>query len=130
MKVAIVGAGTMGSIFGGYLAEAGHEVWLVDVAAEHVGAIRRDGLRIERPGGEVVVRLNATTDPVEVGTADLALIFVKAYHTEAAARTATGLLGADGYALTLQNGLGNAEKIAAIVGPKRTLAGVTMHGGV
>ena len=50
MKIAVVGAGAMGSLFGALLVEAGNEVWLYDVWVEHVQTVNRNGLRIEREG--------------------------------------------------------------------------------
>lgn len=52
MKIAMLGAGAMGSLFGGWLAEGGHDVTLVDVNAAHVDAIARDGLRLDTDRGE------------------------------------------------------------------------------
>jgi 2-dehydropantoate 2-reductase len=129
-RVVVVGAGAMGSIFGAAL-DAVAEVVLLDLWAEHVAAIRRDGLIVEGAGGRTrTVRLAAETDPAAVaGGVDLALIFTKSSATRDAAETARRLLGPDGSALTLQNGLGNADRVAEVLGPDRTLAGITAHGG-
>ncbi len=128
MRIAVIGAGAMGGVFGALLSQGGNEVWLVDVWREHVETIRRDGLWVQQGDGGKSVRINATTLPEEVGKVKLALIFVKSYHTETAARTAQQLIEDDGYALTLQNGVGNAEKIGEVVGLQRVVAGVTLHG--
>jgi 2-dehydropantoate 2-reductase len=64
-----------------------------------------------------------------VGQVELAIVAVKAYQTESAARAVRELLRPDGVALTMQNGVGNGEKISAIVAPHRVVAGVTGHGG-
>jgi len=129
-RVAVIGAGAMGSIFGAALASAA-EVTLIDPWAEHVAAIERNGLKLEGPDGKTrFVPLNAVTDPAAFsGRADLALIFTKSAVTRVAAETARDLLAPGGAALTLQNGLGNAEVVAQVLGPSRTLAGVTAHGG-
>lgn len=129
-RVVVVGAGAMGSIFGAAL-DTVAEVVLLDIWAEHVAAIRRDGLIVEYAGGRTrTIRLAAETDPAAVaGGADLALIFTKSSATREAAETARRLLGADGSALTLQNGLGNADRVSEVLGPDRTLAGITAHGG-
>jgi 2-dehydropantoate 2-reductase len=63
MKIAVVGAGAMGSVYAGLLAGAGHEVWAVDRWREHVEAIRERGLRVEGASGDRVVPIRATTDP-------------------------------------------------------------------
>jgi 2-dehydropantoate 2-reductase len=132
MKVAVVGgAGAMGSLFGSILANAGVDVSLVDVAATVVDAINRDGLRIEAKSGAVeTVHVPVTTRPADVGPVDLALVFVKCYHTEDAIRNAAPLLHDDTTVLSLQNGWGNAPRIAAIVGDERVMVGVTYHSGV
>jgi 2-dehydropantoate 2-reductase len=128
MKIAVIGAGAMGSVFGGLLAQAGNDVTLIDVWREAVDAINANGLAIEEPAGlrrRVAVR--AVTTPTEAGPVELALVFVKCYHTEAAVRAALPILGPDSTVLTLQNGWGNAPRIAAIVGQERVLVGLTYH---
>lgn len=131
MRVVVIGAGAMGSLFGGRLAATGeHEVWLLDPWAEHVAALCADGLHLTNPDGSVEqIAVNATTDATAVpAAADIALIFVKSQATQRAAEQARPLLGAHGLALTLQNGLGNHETIAAVLGADRTVQGVTSHG--
>jgi 2-dehydropantoate 2-reductase len=118
----------MGSLFGALLSEAGAEVWLVDIWEAHVDAINRNGLKIERQGSVSTVRLNATVDPAAIGSADLVIVFVKSTHTTSAAQTAKLLMGGTGHVLTLQNGMGNADAIAAVVDPMRVIAGTTAHG--
>ncbi len=129
MKIAIIGAGAMGSLFGARLASLA-EVWLVDAWAEHIEAIRRDGLRLINLDGSIwQVSVKATTDPAAVDDpVDLAIIFVKSYQTAQAAAWAAPMLGADGLALTMQNGLGNLEVMAEVLGAERCVQGVTSHG--
>ncbi len=128
MKIAIIGAGAMGSLFGGRLALAGEEVWLLDVWEEHVRTIGDKGLSIATAAKELVSRPRATTRPEDIGRADLVIIFVKSSATRPAAETAAGLLGPETAVLTLQNGYGNAEVIAAVVGKDRVIAGTTAQG--
>ncbi len=130
MRTAIVGAGAMGSLFGAMLAPVS-ELCLIDPYEEHVKKICGEGLTVERSDGSAEKhRLTATTDPSAVKPGiDLAIIFTKSRRTAEAARTAKSLLSENGLVLTLQNGIGNAEIIADIVGEKQTLAGVTSHGG-
>jgi len=128
IRIAIVGAGAMGSLFGGLLAETGAEVWLIDIWKEHVDAITEKGLLIEREGNTRSVQLKATTDPGQVGSVDLVIIFVKSNHTDAAARTADQLTDPDSIVLTLQNGMGNAETISEVIDPRRLVSGTTSHG--
>jgi 2-dehydropantoate 2-reductase len=128
MKIAVVGAGAMGSLFGAMLAEAGNDVWLYDVWVDHVRAINQNGLQIEREGNTRTVSINATTDPAQMGPADLVIIFVKSTQTLSAAQTAGTIAGTDGAVMTLQNGMGNADVIAEVIAPDRILAGTTSHG--
>ncbi|MGD1986109.1 MAG: 2-dehydropantoate 2-reductase [Desulfobacterales bacterium] len=128
MKIAIVGAGAMGSLFGALLAEGGHAVWLYDVWQEHIDAVIQNGVAIEFGGKTRQVRLKAAADPLQIGESELVLIFVKATQTKAAAQTAARLAGSRGLVMTLQNGMGNAETIAQVVPPERILVGTTSHG--
>jgi 2-dehydropantoate 2-reductase len=128
MKIAVVGAGAMGSLFGALLAESGNEVWLYDVWVEHVETINNKGLTIEREGKSRRLKIKATTDPVKIGTAELVIIFVKSTHTASAAETASRLAGSDGAVMTLQNGMGNADILSDAINPERVLAGTTSHG--
>ena len=126
MRIAVVGAGAMGGSYGGLLAKAGHEVSLIDVWAEHVEAINRDGLRIDGALGEHVVRLPTATAPAPGQTAELVIVFTDANNTEDGAKTAAGLLGNDGFAITFQNGIGNVETLQRVIGRERVLAGSSM----
>jgi 2-dehydropantoate 2-reductase len=128
MRVAVVGAGAMGCLYGGYLAEAGVGVTLVDVWKEHVDAINGKGLHITGVSGDRVVHVSAMTDPKTVGEVDLVLLFVKSYDTAKAVRGSKPLIGDDTYVLTLQNGLGNLEAITEAVGADKVLGGTTSHG--
>lgn len=128
MKIAIVGAGAMGSLYGGLLREAGAEVWLLDIWQAHVDAINARGLTIESEAGSRTVRIRAVTRAEAIGQADLAIIFVKSTVTDAAAETSATLVGRTGMVLTLQNGLGNAEIIAGHIDGNRILAGTTAQG--
>ncbi len=124
MKVAVVGCGAMGSVYAGLLASAGHEVWAVDTWAEHVAAINANGLRVEGASGDRTVRLQATTNAADVKDADLVIIATKDDGCTAAAEAALGMAKADAPILTIQNGLGSADRVAEIVGSKRIMMGV------
>jgi 2-dehydropantoate 2-reductase len=124
MKIAIVGTGAMGSVYAGILGDAGNEVWAVDVWAEHVEAMRARGLTVEGASGNRTVRIRATSDTAEVGVCDLVVISTKAVDVEAAAASAKPLLGPDTVVLPIQNGLGSADRIAAILGDERVAIGV------
>jgi 2-dehydropantoate 2-reductase len=104
MKIAVMGAGAMGSLFGGLLAEAGEDVTLIDVWKEHVDAINARGLRITGISGDRTIEVNSTTDPGKVGPVDLVIIFVKSYDTAEAARDALPMASDETVFLSLQNG--------------------------
>ena len=125
MKIAVVGAGGMGSTYGGRLAAAGQEVWLVDVWDEHVRRVRTAGLVVEGSPAAIHSHPHATTKTAEVGPCDLVMVFVKSMYTADAARSLSPLLGPSTAVLTLQNGYGNADLLAEAVGVERMLAGVS-----
>lgn len=131
MRIAILGgAGAMGGLFGAYLAKAGQDVHLIDVLRPAIEAINRDGLAVEeKDGSTLVLRPRATDDPGSVGSVDLIINFVKCYHTDAAIRSAMPMIGEGTSILSLQNGWGNADRIAALAGRDRVLVGLTYHSG-
>ena len=124
MKIAVVGAGAMGSVYAGILGDAGNEVWAVDVWAEHVEAINRDGLTVEGASGKRTVRVRATSNPPDVGVCDLVVIATKARDVEHAAERARPLLGPQTVVLPIQNGLGSADRIASVLGEEPVAIGV------
>ncbi|MCI0622947.1 MAG: 2-dehydropantoate 2-reductase [Acidobacteria bacterium] len=129
MQFAVIGAGCMGCVYGANLARAGEQVVLIDVWEEHVRRIRADGLRMDGLHGTFTVPVEAVTDPAAAPKADVALICVNAYATREAAQAASVVLKDSGYALTLQNGLGNVESLKEVLGTKRVLGGLTFHSG-
>ena len=129
MQIAIIGAGNMGCVYGGNLARVGEQVALIDVWEEHVREIRAHGLRMDGLHGEFTAAVGATTDPAEAPKADAAVICVNTYNTPDAARAAGVVLKESGYALTLQNGVGNVEILTAVLGAGRVLAGLSFHSG-
>ena len=124
MKIAVVGAGAMGSVYAGLLASAGNEVWAIDTWREHVDAIRAHGLRVEGASGDRTVQLHATTDASEPGPCDLVIIATKADGVASAAASVGPLLHADTLVLTIQNGLGAAERICRHLPADNVLLGV------
>ena len=124
MKIAVVGAGAMGSVYAGLLADGGNEVWAIDVWQAHVDAINNQGLRVEGASGDRTVRLNATTSAADVGECDLIIIATKADGVAGAAQAVDPLLKDDSLILTIQNGLGAAERISQYRDPGNILIGV------
>jgi len=129
-KIVVVGAGAMGGLFGGLLAEGGLDVTLVDAWPEHIAAIRQKGLRIVGVGGDRAIKVKATTDAGEVKTADVVLFQCKAFANEAAATSVKHLFGGDTVAITFQNGLGNEQALGAVLGEKNVIAGLTAQAGL
>lgn len=129
MRIAVVGAGAMGSIFGARFAQAGHDTVLVDVAAPLVERINDAGVTVVRGDEETVTRVPATSDPASVGPVDLVVFCVKCYHTESAAELARPLVGPDTVVASLQNGWGNGDVLAAAFPPEQVVVGVTYNSG-
>jgi len=126
MHIAILGAGAMGSLFGGLLAEAGHRVTLLDVDDAHLNAINETGLRLTTDAGErTVANLEALRPEAAMQPADLLILFTKTLHTQAALGAARAVLGSHTAVLSLQNGLGNAERLGQFADPARVMIGVT-----
>jgi 2-dehydropantoate 2-reductase len=114
-SIAVVGAGALGSYFGGMLARAGMKVTLIGRRA-HVDAINRDGLLFQRLDGEQRIQVPATTDISAVRDADLILFCVKSLDTETAAAAMAPHLAREAVILSLQNGVDNPERIGLHVG--------------
>jgi len=129
MRIVVVGPGAMGCLLAAYVARAGHDTWLLDHRPDRARSLNRRGLRVETPRGRRFdVRVQATADPGRISSPDLIIVAVKSYATATAAAAAALLLGPATAVLTLQNGLGNVETLAAAVDPSRVLGGVTAHG--
>lgn len=116
----IWGAGAIGGTVAAYLARAGYAPVCVDVAKDHVEAINRDGLTIKGPVDSFTVPIEAHTPETIQGQFPLAMLCVKGHHTEDAIRQLAPHLAADGYVVSLQNGL-NELIIADVVGRERTM---------
>ena len=129
MRIAVVGAGAMGSIFGARLAQGGHETVLVDVAVPLVERINEAGVTVVRGEEETVTRVAATADPASVGVVDAVVFFVKCYHTQSAAELARPLVGAGTVVASLQNGWGNGDVLAGVYPPEQVVVGVTYNSG-
>ena len=127
MRIAIVGPGAVGLLLAGYLSKTDAAVALVDQLPERAELINREGVRWEGADADFLYRVPATVGLADPGNTDLVILCVKAYHTESASRE----LAAAGYrgpVMTLQNGAGNAELIAAGMPGSPVLAGVTSEG--
>ena len=128
MKIAIMGTGTMACLFGSRMLQQGHEVWLVSSWKEQVEKIAADGLILSENGHEDVVLHPHVTLSAQEAAADgvypeLVMISSKTYQTERTITNAMPLIGPETRVLTLQNGMGSAEIIAAKVPAERVYFG-------
>ena len=124
MKIGIVGSGAMGSVYGALLAAAGNELWLFDQWRDHVDAMRAKGLRCTGASGDRTVPVNATTKAAEAGPCELAIVATKVMDIEAGVRAAEPMIGPGTLVLTIQNGLGNVERIQRVLSPENLLFGI------
>src|SRR5271170_4786103 len=122
MKILVMGAGAVGAYFGARLRAAGEDVVLC-ARGENLRAIRERGLDIISIRGDLRIEVPATDTPRDFAPYDLILFCVKAYDTDAAAREIQGCLKPDGVILTLQNGVENEAKLAAIFGRDAVMGG-------
>ena len=128
-SVLIVGTGALACLFAARLAEKGVQVRLLGSWPEGLEALRSQGVRIvETDGSEHAYPVEVTADPADCVASRLALVLVKSWQTEHAARQLASCLSPDGLALTLQNGLGNRERLVEFLGAPRVALGVTTYG--
>ena len=114
MKIAVMGAGSVGCYFGGMLARGGHDVTLIGRAA-HVQAIRRDGLLLDTQTFREHVRVRAESDACAVRGAELVLFCVKSIDTGSAAASIAPHLAEGAVVLSLQNGVDNAQRLESVL---------------
>ncbi|MGD8353372.1 MAG: ketopantoate reductase family protein [Pseudomonadota bacterium] len=130
MKICILGPGSLGSAFGGIMTEAGLDVYLVGPRTDHLDVMRHKGLTLLEGASERTVKVKVASDCSEVGPVDLIVVLVKSAYTREAIQDAEPLLGEETLAISLQNGLGNEELLAAFLGEGSVLSGKTYVGGV
>jgi len=130
MKIAIVGSGAIGRLFGALLAKGGHEIILVDVDQRVVDEINRSGIglmELEESNPDTVNEfpVQAVSDPSTISVCDLVLLTVKSHATLTAAKSVLHLIGESSPILTLQTGLGNIEILEKLVSPQHIIAAFT-----
>jgi 2-dehydropantoate 2-reductase len=124
MRIAIYGAGGVGGHFGARLALAGQDVTFIARGA-HLRAIRDQGLRLESPAGEVVIKpAKATDDPADVGEVDAILVALKAWQVTEAAHAMRPMIGPDTAVVPLQNGVEAPSQLAAVLGVEHAMGGL------
>lgn len=129
-SLAVVGCGALGGVFAGLLSSAGWNVVAVVRSEEQRKRIAGAGLRLLENGRETDVRLDVRAELPPEKTFDLVLVLVKAFDTEDVATSLGGRLRPETPVLTLQNGLGNAEALAARLQPEQVLAGICTFGAL
>lgn len=141
MKIAVLGAGSLGCALGGVLSEHGNEVTLVNHNANFCAVVNANGLTLNEGGAAGtgrVVFVQAIQDVASqpehsnagVISFDLIIVLVKSKDTEAVMRSALPWVSDHTLVMSLQNGLGHENIIASIVGKERVLAGKTYCGGL
>ncbi|MCL6250739.1 2-dehydropantoate 2-reductase [Altererythrobacter sp. KTW20L] len=126
MKVAILGSGAMGCLFGAAFHRAGHDVTLVDVNAAHLDAINAHGLELDTRAGVEHLPIPARLPADAAGPFDLVVVFTKTFHTQGALEGLAHAIGPATHLLSLQNGLGNDRRLAGFVSDDRVMVGASM----
>jgi 2-dehydropantoate 2-reductase len=127
MRIAIIGAGAVGSYVGGYLARDGHDLVLIDPWPAHVEAMNAGGLALEGMSEAecftAAVRAMHLTDVQSLarsGPLDIAFVCMKSYDTAWATHLIRDYLAPAGFVVSLQNCI-NEDTIAGIVGWGKTV---------
>ena len=127
MRVAIMGSGGLGGMFGGLQARAGHDVTFI-ARGLNLRALQEGGITVRFPDAEFHLNAKATEDPSDIGPVDVVWFCVKTYDVPAAARQIVPLVGPETMVLTLQNGVGTAEQIDSLIGEGHVIGAVTAGG--
>ena len=128
MRIAVIGAGAMGSIYGGHLSQQ-NEVILVDTNQQVVEQINKEGLLVDENGTTVCYQPRALCDTSEEKPVDLVILFVKALFSRAALESNAALIGPDTRLMTLQNGAGHEDLLKEFVSEDRVIIGTTEDNG-
>ena len=114
MRIAVMGAGSIGGYFGGMLAQSGQDVTLI-ARGKHLETIRKDGLKILNDDGHFLVKCDATDDPTGIGVVDLVLLTVKTYQNDMAIPPLRSLIDSSTSILCLQNGMDSYQSITRLL---------------
>ncbi len=128
MRIAVIGAGAMGSIYGGHLSQH-NEVYMVDTAAPVVEHLQKEGLKIQENGEDILFHPQAVTSTEGIEPVDLIILFVKALYSRSALAGNKNLIGSDTYVLTLQNGSGHEDILGEFVDLDHIVIGTTEDNG-
>lgn len=122
MKIAIVGCGALGGFYGARLCRAGHNVHCL-LRSDYEAVCAR-GLQVLSVDGDFQVRPACARDPAEIGPVDVVLVALKTTANAILPEVLPALMGSDTVVISLENGLGDEEQMAAVVGPERVLGGL------
>ena len=128
MKIAVLGAGAMGSIYGGHLSLK-NEVYMIDKKQELVDEINNNGLKLFENDKDVIYRPSALTESKGIGKVDLVILFVKSLYSKIALMENSNIIGVNTYIMTLQNGAGHEDIISEFVSMERIIIGTTEDNG-
>ena len=128
MKITVIGAGAMGSVYGGHLSRK-HQVYLVDTNPDIVTQINREGLKIDEDGVTNTYHPTAVAGTEGLGEMDLVILFVKSIYSRAALAGNQGVIGEKTRLLTLQNGAGHEDILKEFVPEDRIIIGTTEDNG-
>ena len=127
MKIAILGAGAMGGLFGAYLSR-NHDVMVIDVKKETVDKINASGLEVrEQDGSSAVYHPRAVLSARGMEPVDLVVVFVKAMFSAGALESNRDIIGPNTYLMTLQNGSGHEDTLGRFVPQEHIIIGTTQH---
>jgi len=126
MKIAFMGAGAIGSLFGGLLKKGGADVLLIG-RSSHIESIRKNGLSVSGLD-DFNVRIDASSNPLDAKGSDLIIITTKAYDTRKALKEITPILNENVIVMSLQNGAGNVEEISKFIAKHNIVGAVTSMG--
>ena len=124
MKIAVIGTGAMGSIYAARFAKAGHDVTAVDTWVDHIDAISQHGLRVDGPDGQILAKMTVATSAKDLPPQDLYVIATKGSGVAASAIAIAPDLPQTAMVVTIQNGLGAGERLAAALPEKQIYLGV------
>ena len=126
MKIAIMGTGGQGGLFGPLLQNAGHNVAFI-ARGRNLKALQEKGLTLKsKTFGDHTTPVRATSRPEDAGPVDLVIFCVKTYDLDEAAKQIKPMIGSDTIVLTVQNGVEAPSRVGEIVGSKHVVAGVSI----
>ena len=130
MKIAVIGAGAMGSIYASFLAQNNNEVMAIDLWENHLDAIKTNGLRVSGFSGDNTVKNIKVSNKIEdAKDSELFIIATKAAGVVSVASKLSNIISENSLILTIQNGLGAGERIASFMPTKNILLGVAQGFG-